>query len=154
MANLETRLKALVEQETPAFELFLVGHSGSPAGFYRFYVDGEEPVTMNRLSAFTRHVSQKIDEGDFGDRKFTFEISTPGADKPLADLRQLPKHCGRTLEIETVEGAKMEAKLIALEGTELQLEEQIVLKGKKTETRPMQLAWENIKNATIKITFN
>jgi hypothetical protein len=48
----------------------------------------------------------------------------------------------------------MEAKLIALEGTELQLEEQIVLKGKKTETRPMQLAWENIKNATIKITFN
>ena len=154
MANLETRLKILVEQEAPAFELFLVSHTGSPAGFYCFYVDGEEPVNMNRLSTFTRHVSQKIDEGDFGDRKFTFEISTPGADKPISDLRQLPKHCGRTLEIETTEGVKMEAKLIALEGTELQLEEQIVLKGKKTETRPVQIAWENIKSATIKITFN
>ncbi|MFN4914224.1 MAG: ribosome maturation factor RimP [Sphingomonadales bacterium] len=154
MANLETKLKTLVEQEAVAHDLFLVAHSGSPAGFYRFYVDGTEPVTMNRLSAFTRHVSQKIDEGDFGDRKFTFEISTPGADKPLSDIRQLPKHCGRTLEIETAEGVKMEAKLIALEGTELQLEEIIVLKGKKTETRPVQIAWENIKTATIKITFN
>jgi hypothetical protein len=48
----------------------------------------------------------------------------------------------------------MEAKLLALDGTELQLEEQIALKGKKTETRPVQIAWENIKTATIKITFN
>lgn len=154
MANLETRLKTLVEQEAPAFELFLVSHTGTPAGFYRFYMDGEKPVTMNHLSSFTRQVSKKIDEGDFGDRKFTFEISTPGADKPISDLRQLPKHCGRTLEIETAEGTKLEAKLIALQGSELQLEEQIVLKGKKTESRPVQIAWENIKSATIKIIFN
>ena len=154
MANLETKLKALVAQEATAHDLFLVAHSGTPAGFYRFYVDGEEPVTMNRLSAFTRHISQKIDEGDFGERKFTFEISTPGADKPITDLRQLPKHCGRTLEIETTEGLMMEAKLISIEGTQLQLEEQIALKGKKTESRPVKINWENIKTATIKITFN
>jgi ribosome maturation factor RimP len=154
MANLETKLKALVAQEATAHDLFLVAHSGTPAGFYRFYVDGEEPVTMNRLSAFTRHISQKIDEGDFGERKFTFEISTPGADKPITDLRQLPKHCGRTLEIETTEGLMMEAKLISVEGTEMQLEEQIALKGKKTESRPVTINWENIKTATIKITFN
>ncbi len=154
MANLETKLKTLVEQEATAFDLFLVAHSGSPAGFYRFYIDGQEPVTMNRLSAFTRHISQKIDEGDFGDRKFTFEISTPGADKPLSDIRQLPKHCGRTLEIETTEGVKMDAKLIAVDGNQLQLEELIPLKGKKIETRPLTLDWDNIKSATIKITFN
>jgi ribosome maturation factor RimP len=154
MANLETKLKTLVEQEATAHDLFLVAHSGTPAGFYRFYVDGQEPVTMNRLSSFTRYISQKIDEGDFGERKFTFEISTPGADKPLTDLRQLPKHCGRTLEIETTDGLIMEAKLVSIEGTELQLEEQIPLKGKKTETRPVQINWENIKTATIKITFN
>lgn len=154
MANLETKLKTLVEQEALAFNLFLVGHSGSPVGFYRFYIDGQEAVTMNRLSAFTRHVSQKIDEGDFGDRKFTFEISTPGADKPLSDIRQLSKHCGRTLEIETTEGVKMDAKLIAVESNQLHLEEQIPLKGKKTETRPLTLDWDNIKSATIKITFN
>jgi len=154
MTNLENKLKTLVEQEAPAFELFLVSHTGTLAGFYRFYVDGEEPVTMKRLSDFTRYVSQKIDEGDFGDRKFTFEISTPGANKPLSDLRQLPKHCGRTLEIETVEGATIEAKLLTMQGNELQLEEIIVIRGGKTETRPVQIAWENIKNATIKITFN
>jgi ribosome maturation factor RimP len=154
MANLETKLKTLVEQEATAHDLFLVAHSGTPAGFYRVYVDGQEPVTMNRLSSFTRYISQKIDEGDFGERRFTFEISTPGADKPLTDLRQLPKHCGRTLEIETTDGLIMEAKLVSIEGTELQLEEQIPLKGKKTETRPVQINWENIKTATIKITFN
>ena len=154
MANLETKLKTLVEQEATAHDLFLVAHSGTPAGFYRFYVDGQEPVTMNRLSSFTRYISQKIDEGDFGERKFTFEISTPGADKPLTDLRQLPKHCGRTLEIETTDGLIMEAKLVSIEGTQLQLEEQIALKGKKTESRPVQINWENIKTATIKITFN
>jgi hypothetical protein len=34
------------------------------------------------------------------------------------------------------------------------LEELITLKGKKTESRPLELDWNNIKSATIKITFN
>lgn len=153
MATLGDKLKALVAHEAAGFNLFLVAHTGTPAGFYRFYVDGEMPVTMNLLAEFTRHVSRMIDEGDFGERKFTFEISTPGADRPIADIRQLYKHVGRTLELETAEES-FEARMTAIEGEVLKLEKTTKEKGKKPVTEELELPFSDIKKATIKITFN
>jgi ribosome maturation factor RimP len=154
MANLTEKLKSLVQSEADAFGLFLVDYTGTPAGFYRFYVDSEQAVTMNLLAEFTRAVSKKIDEGDFGDRKFTFEISTPGADRPLSDFRQYAKHVGRTLEIETQEGEVFEAVFTTLEGETLHLQRTIKEKGKKPVTDEVNLYYPSIKKATIKITFN
>lgn len=154
MANLTEKLKSLVQTEAEAHGLFLVDYTGTPAGFYRFYVDSEQPVTMNLLADFTRTVSKKIDEGEFGERKFTFEISTPGADRPLSDLRQFSKHIGRTLEIETQEGESFEASFTGLEGHSLQLQRTIKEKGKKPVEEALSLDYFQIKKATIKITFN
>jgi ribosome maturation factor RimP len=154
MANLADKLTALVKEEAPAFNLFLVAHTGSPAGFYNFYVDSELPVTMTMLSEFTRHISKMIDEGEFGERKFTFEMSTPGADRPLADFRQLGKHCGRVMEVETNDGTSFEAKLISVTEPMMQMEKIVPLKGKKHELVPVEINWNDIKKATIKITFN
>ena len=153
MANLGDKLKALVEQEAAAYNLFLVAHTGTPAGFYRFYVDGEIPVTMNLLAEFTRHVSKMIDEGEFGDRKFTFEISTPGADRPVSDVRQLTKHVGRTLEIETAD-TRFEARLTGLNDGVLELEKTTKEKGKKLVTENLQMPFSDTTKVTIKITFN
>jgi len=154
MANLTDKLKSLVQTEADAFGLFLVDYTGTPAGFYRFYVDSEQPVTMNMLAEFTRTVSKKIDEGEFGERKFTFEISTPGADRPLSDLRQFAKHIGRTLEIETQAGETFEAAFTALEGNTFYLQKSVKEKGKKAVLEEMTLLFSDIKKATIKITFN
>ena len=154
MANLTEKLKSLVQTEAEAFGLFLVDYTGTPAGFYRFYVDSEQPVTMNLLAEFTRSVSKKIDDGEFGERKFTFEISTPGADRPLSDLRQFAKHVGRTLEIETQTGEAFEAVFTALEGEMLNLQKTIKEKGKKPVLEDLSLNHSQIKKAIIKITFN
>lgn len=154
MKALADKLKALVKTEAEAFSLFLVGQTSSPNGLFRFFVDSEQPLTLNALAEFTRHVSKKIDEGEFGDYKFTFEISTPGADRPITDIRQLKKHMGRVLEIETKEEQKFEARFTGLEGEVLQLEK--LTKGKKKDipAEAMEMPFSSIKTVTVKITFN
>lgn len=153
MKALGEKLKALVESEAAGFGLFLVGQSSSPNGLFRFYVDSEQVLNLNTLAEFTKQVSRKIDEGDFGDHKFTFEISTPGADKPIADFRQLKKHIGRILDIETREGQKFDARFSALEGEVLQLEKQTKGKMKDIPAEALELPFSAIKTVTVKITF-
>ncbi|MBL7811397.1 MAG: ribosome assembly cofactor RimP [Bacteroidetes bacterium] len=153
MTKLTDKLKTLVEQEAPAFGLFMVGHSSGSDGLQRFYVDSDEVLSMKALSDFSRHVSHLIDEGDFGENEFTFEVSSPGADKPLTALRQFNKHVGRTFEIVTTDDEKWEAKLTAVEGSVLQFEKTVKEKGKKPVQVTDSLPFENIQTATIKISF-
>jgi ribosome maturation factor RimP len=100
MANVIQKLTALVEQEAPAFGLFLVAQTMGPAKLFQFYVDSEEPLSMKTLSDFTRHISEKIDEedSDLSEEAFTFEISSPGAERPLTNRKQYTKHVGRSFE--------------------------------------------------------
>ena len=62
MANVIQKLTALIEQEAPAFGLFLVAQTTGPDKLFQFYVEREEPLSMKTLSDFTRQLSEKNDE--------------------------------------------------------------------------------------------
>jgi ribosome maturation factor RimP len=155
MTKLSEQIKALVEAEAATLGAFVVGKSSGEQGLYRYYVDSPETLSLNTLAEITRKVSKAIDEGDFGDDAFTFEVSSPGADRPLTDIRQFAKHAGRTFEIAT-DDDKFEGKLLEANGNILSFEKQRTekIQGKKqliTET--LDLPFETIKTATIKISF-
>ncbi len=153
MKKLGEKLKQLVETEAPAFGIFLVHHSVSPTGLFRFYMDSEEILSMNVLTDFTRHISSLIDEGDFGEGAFTFEISSPGADAPLKDLRQFKKHIGRRFEF-TLENETIIGKLDAIESDEFHITQEIKEKGKKKiDFQPAVIPFNQIKEAIIIISF-
>ncbi len=153
MKKLGEKLKQLVETEASAFGIFLVHHSVSPTGLFRFYMDSEEILSMNVLTDFTRHISALIDEGDFGDGAFTFEISSPGADAPLKDKRQFKKHVGRRFEF-TLQNETVIGKLESIEADELHILQEIKEKGKKKiELQPNVLKFNDIKEAIIIISF-
>ncbi len=153
MKKLGEKLKALVDQEAIAFDLFVVHYTVSPTGLFRFYVDSQEPLSMKSLADFTRHVSNLIDENDFGDHPFTFEISSPGADAPLKDFRQFHKHVGRSFEIHTQENSYT-GKLEAIDGDVLKILKEYKEKGKKKiEIQPVDVPFSDIKEAKIIISF-
>ncbi len=153
MKKLGEKLKQLVETEASAFGIFLVHHSVSPTGLFRFYMDSEEILSMNVLTDFTRHISTLIDEGDFGDGAFTFEISSPGADAPLKDLRQFKKHIGRRFEF-TLENEIIIGKLDAIESEDFHITQEIKEKGKKkVNFQPAIINFNQITEAIIIISF-
>ena len=156
MTKLIEKLKTLVENEAEALGTFVVGHSSGEKGLYRFYVDSAEPLSLYTLSELTKQVSVKIDEGEFGDEAFTFEISSPGADKPLNDIRQFHKHIGRTFDLELDNDTNFTGKLTKIEQPELTFDIEYTEKinGKKTVIKDQRVVqFEHIKTATIKISF-
>jgi len=153
MKKLGEKLKAIVDHEAKAFDLFVVHHTVSPTGLFRFYVDSQEVLSMKVLADFTKQVSNIIDEGDFGEHPFTFEISSPGADSPLKDFRQYHKHVGRSFEIHT-EQTTYSGKLEGIEGETLKILNEFKEKGKKKiDIQPVDVPFSDIKEAKIIISF-
>lgn len=153
MKKLGEKLKTMINDEASQYDLFVVHHTVSPTGLFRFYVDSESVLSMNALAEFTRHISNLIDESDFGDKAFTFEISSPGADNPLTDKRQFGKHVGRNFEVETTEGETFKGKLESIEGDQFHFSKEIKEKGKKINYEICVLPYSSIKQATILISF-
>lgn len=114
MKELFAKISDLIRNECEAFQLFLTGSEIEENGNFIFYMDSEEPLNMKVLTEFTRHISVLIDEGSFDDTPFTFEISSPGADRPLTDIRQFNKHIGRKLQITNSQNEEFEAQFLNL----------------------------------------
>ena len=114
--------------------------------------DSQETLNMKVLSDFTRHISTLIDEGNFGEEAFTIEISSPGADRPLVDLRQFHKHVGRNFEIQT-QDETFSGELLRIEGDTLHFLAEFPDKGRKVRTEPRLVPYSHINQATIVLKF-
>lgn len=153
MKKLGEKLKELIDAGAADHHLFVVHYTVSPTGLFRFYMDSEEAVSMGVLTEFTRHISRTIDEGDFGEHPFTFEISSPGATEPLRDERQFAKHVGRSLNIQTEEHTYKGA-FTAFENRVLTIQNEIKEKGKKKiNLEEVLIPFDQIKEATIILSF-
>lgn len=154
MKKLGEKLSAIVDTEANQFGLFLVNYTISPTGLYRFYLDSENVLSMKELTEFTRHISVIIDEGDFGEKAFTFEISSPGADSPLKDFRQLGKHVGRSFKIIKKEGTEFKGQLEKLDDETLHILNEVKEKGKKKiNIEPVEIDWNQIEEIKIILSF-
>ncbi len=116
-----------------------------------FTIDGDSPVNLRTITQLTRTLSKQIDEVMAEDETpFRFEISTPGADKPLKFLRQFPKHIGRNFLIKTTE-FQLEGILKAL------TDNTITIEPKPNKKEPLAGAkiinFEDIVAATIVLSF-
>ena len=135
MANVIQKLTALIEQEAPAFGLFLVAQTTGPAKLFQFYVDSEEPLSMKTLS------------------DFTFEISSPGAERPLTNRKQYTKHVGRSFEFQLTDKL-LSGKLLEIkEGDVFVITEIVKEKGKKAIEVTHEVPFSLIQSATIIISF-
>lgn len=154
MKKLGEKLSAIVDAEANQFGLFLVNYTISPTGLYRFYMDSENVLSMKELTEFTRHISVIIDEGDFGEKAFTFEISSPGADSPLKDFRQLGKHVGRSFKIISKKGTEFKGQLEKLDDETLHILNEVKEKGKKKiNIEPVEIDWNQIEEIKIILSF-
>jgi ribosome maturation factor RimP len=148
MKKMAEILASMVNEEAEKYGAFVVGQSHGLQGLFRYYVDSAQALTMQTLTDLTK--------ADMGDSAFTFEISSPGADKPLTDIRQFGKHVGRTFDLETEHAGDFAGVLKEVNDAHLLFEKKTLLKekGKKSEiTEMINLPYSEIKSATIKLVF-
>ena len=156
MANLDKteQVKELVESLLSVDnQYFIVKISIRPINNISVFIDGDSGVTIEKCVQINRALYKKIVEtGVCKDGEFSLEVSSPGVDEPLILPRQFVKNIGRDVEVELMDGRKLEGKLLNADDQSIELEEEKG-KGKKKEMIKHFLLMKEIKSTIVKLTF-
>jgi ribosome maturation factor RimP len=118
-------------------------------------IDSDESLTIEQCRKLNKHLSNKLDELDFGDTPYKLEVSSPGIDKPLLLARQYPKHVGRELQLTLKAKTELLGKLTSFADDKLTLH----LKDKKKaynakEPVIKEIALADIETSLVMVSFN
>ncbi len=146
--GLETRVRPLVEGMLKAGPVFLVefsvrGTRGSHA--IDIFVESDDSLGADELAELSREVGFLLDTEDIMPGPYVLNVSTPGADRPLRQLRQYQKHLGRDLRVHYRES---EDTFTEICGELLAAEESLIRiqNGKEvTEIRHDSIQWAKVQ---------
>ena len=89
--------------EEMGLQLWDVVYEKEGSGWYlRYYVDKEDGIDINSCEAFSRAISDVLDEADPIDGSYTLEVSSPGIERALT----------RDWHFETLMGQQLLVRLI------------------------------------------
>lgn len=119
-------------------------------------LDGDNGVGIAACVETSRKLSAWLDEQNLIEDAYHLEVSSPGTDLPLQNIRQFSQHIGRNLEITTKDEKIIEAKLM-----EVKMEENTIIvlpillqKNKKqTAPEPIVLNYKDTKQIIVLISF-
>ncbi len=136
-------------------DLFLIDFEILSDNTIRVVIDGDKGVLVEDCIYISRAIEHNLDREE---QDFSLEVTSCGATSPLQLPRQYNKHIGRNLEVKTFEGDKVEGQLADVNEEDITLkwktrEPKPVGKGKVTVTKEVNIAFENIKEAKVKIKF-
>lgn len=148
MAKVEEMLLPLLRPDQ-----FLVSMKVKPTNNYKIYLDADGGLSIDDCIKINRALRKQMDEiGMHEDGDFSLEVSSPGLTEPLKLYRQYVKNIGRFVEVTPLEGANMEGKLLAATEEAITIE-QTTGKGKKMETKTVDIPFADIKQTVIQIKF-
>ena len=153
--NIEKRVSELVNEKiSDRDDLFLVDVRMHPNGKLIILVDGDQGVGIQDCAAISRHVGYHLEEENAIDHAYQLEVSSPGIDAPLKQLRQYQKNIGRNIAVKQTEGTKREGKLINVSEEGLIIEEKIKPeKGKKAQLVESFIPFTQITETKVLISF-
>ncbi|MCX4635868.1 ribosome maturation factor RimP [Streptomyces sp. RPA4-5] len=149
------RLRGLLEPLIAARDLDLEEIEVTPAGkrrVLRIVVDSDEGVQLDECAELSREASQVLDDSDvMGGTPYTLEVTSPGADRPLTELRHYRRAVGRLIKAQLHEGGELVARIIAVDDSGLDLEVPGV-KGRKPTAR--RVSFDEIAKARVELEFS
>lgn len=153
---LKDKVQQLLQEaldENPA--LFLINLDIKGDNEIKVTIDGDHGVTVQDCIAVSRKVEHNLDRED---EDFSLEVMSVGATTPLELPRQFIKNIGRSLEVKTTQGDKIEGLLETATENEATLvwktrEPKPVGKGKVTVQKTATLPYEDIVQAKVVIKF-
>ncbi|GAA4273934.1 ribosome assembly cofactor RimP [Aquimarina gracilis] len=142
--------EALVEHPS----LFLIDFKISPDNNIEVIIDGDNGVKVEDCIAISRGIEHNLDREE---EDFSLQVMSAGVSEGLKHIRQYKKNTGRKLKVKTAEET-VEGQLISTTDKDITLtwkirEPKPVGKGKVTVTKEAVIAYENIVEAKVMITF-
>ena len=113
-------------------------------------VDGPTPLNLDQVTVVSRIISELLDSSDaIGDTPFTLEVTSPGVDRPLTEVRHWTKNLTRLIKTTLNDGSIITGRLTEFDESNATLVENI-----KGRIKNHTVAFSEIKRAVVEIEFN
>ena len=113
-------------------------------------VDGPTPLNLDQVTVVSRIISELLDSSDaVGDTPFTLEVTSPGVDRPLTEVRHWTKNLTRLIKTTLNDGSIITGRLTEFDESNATLVENI-----KGRIKNHTVAFADIKRAVVEIEFN
>jgi ribosome maturation factor RimP len=151
----QAQIAEMLQDSLPGTELFVVSLSVSDSVLPKVTVtlDSEQGLGIDECATVSRRLARRIDEAYGEDAAYSLEVTSPGADQPLSDPRQYTRHVGRTLSLKLQDGTEKTGTLEATEAEGIQLAETVKEKNKKKTLPAAFIAFTDIQEARVVISF-
>ena len=116
----EMKTEALITPivDEKGFELVDVEYVKEGSNWYlRAYVDKEGGITINDLesvSRISREFSDILDEKDYIEDSYIFEVSSPGLGRPLKKDKDFDRNMGNEIEVHLYRAVDRQKQLVGL----------------------------------------
>lgn len=133
-------------------DIFIVNIKVKPINNIKVYLDAESGFSIEKCSSVNRRLYAQIEATQmFPDGDFSLEVSSPGVDEPLTQLRQYKKNVGRKVAVTDNEG--IEKTGILKEVTDEHITLEIKPARQKDSLIITQIPFSNIKKTVVQIIF-
>ena len=113
-------------------------------------VDGPTPLNLDQVTVVSRIISELLDSADImGDTPFTLEVTSPGVDRPLTEVRHWTKNLTRLIKTTLNDGSVITGRLTEFDEINATLVENI-----KGRIKSHTVAFADIQRAVVEIEFN
>ncbi|WP_276089381.1 ribosome assembly cofactor RimP [Pedobacter sp. JY14-1] len=152
--QVENRVKELVEEKiADRPELFLVDVKMLPGNKLVIHVDGDQGINIQDCAAISRHVGFHLEEENVIEKAYNLEVSSPGIGEPLKLKRQYDKNVGRELGLKLADGTQKEGELLEVSEEGIRIAAKIKEKGKKATVAETAIAFKDITETKVLISF-
>ena len=115
-------------------------------------MDSDEGISFSTCRQLSRFLEEKIESEDLLGPKYTLDVSSPGATRPLQFERQYPKHVGRSLKVTKEDGTEIEGVLIEVTESVIKLEKTTKVKKEITKEE-FEIPFTDIKESIVLLKF-
>jgi ribosome maturation factor RimP len=152
MSEIIEKTYSLLEPLLEGTDIFVVGIKVKPTNNIKVYLDADGGFSIQMASSVNRKLYAAIEAGGiFPDGDFSLEVSSPGIDEPLANLRQYRKNIGRKVTVTDKEDKEHTGML--KEVTEAHITLEVKPKKPKDPTVDLDIPFLNIKKTIVQIIF-
>jgi len=126
-------------------------------GRIEVFIDSDTAVDFALCRKVSRHLEAHLDETQILGERYTLEVSSPGARRPLTLPRQFGKHMGRHLEVRVDDDTTVTGELTAVTDSGLTLREEVVTRNEKNKRVKQEVIHElpfgDFRGATVQLRF-
>ncbi len=118
--------------------------------YLRVFIDSETGVDLDDCERVSMQLSEKLDEVDPIKQAYFLEVSSPGAERPLKNAKDIERAVGKNVYVTTyepIDGKKaFEGLLKSFDGEQLEIEMKV-----KTKTQTFVVPYDKVAKARLTI---